>query len=64
MAQFWKPLPDVAVVRGLHRDFIARTPGPSDIALIVEVSDTTYAKDTRIKLRRYERVGFALLLDR
>jgi Uma2 family endonuclease len=54
---FWKPQPDVAVVRGVLRDYIARTPGPSDIALMIEVSDTTYAKDTKIKLRGYERCG-------
>lgn len=59
LGRFWKPQPDVAVVRGSHRDFSARTPGPADIVLIIEVSDSTYAKDTRIKLRRYERCGIA-----
>ncbi len=54
---FWKPVPDLAVVRGVHRDFAAKTPGRLDVALIVEVSDTTYAKDVGIKLRRYERCG-------
>lgn len=56
---FWRPQPDVAVVRGTHRDFIKRTPGKADIALIIEVSDTTYAKDSGIKRRLYERRGIA-----
>lgn len=60
LGPFWKPQPDVAVVRGTHRDFAARTPGRTDIALLIEVSDTTYPKDTRIKLRHYERCGIAL----
>ncbi len=50
--------PDLAVVRGVHRDFSRRRrQGRLDVALIVEVSDTTYAKDVGIKLRRYERCG-------
>ncbi len=60
LGRFWRPQPDVAVVRGTHRDFAARTPCQSDIALIIEVSDSTYAKDTRIKLRQYERSGIAV----
>jgi Uma2 family endonuclease len=34
-----------------------RTPRRGDIALVVEVSDTTYQKDTGKKLRGYQRAG-------
>jgi Uma2 family endonuclease len=54
---FWQPQPDIAVVRGPRLDFASRTPGRADVALIVEVSDTTYAKDAGKKLRLYERCG-------
>lgn len=53
----WKPLPDVAVVRGPYSDYTQRTPGATDIALIVEVADTTYAKDAGFKRRWYARFG-------
>jgi Uma2 family endonuclease len=40
-----KPEPDRAVVRGTIRDYTARTPGPADIGLVVEVSDSTLHDD-------------------
>jgi Uma2 family endonuclease len=54
---FWRPMPDIAVVRGDRRASSLRTPRRHDVALVVEVSDTTYAKDTGKKLRGYERAG-------
>lgn len=57
LGAFWRPIPDLAVVRGDRRSSSRRTPRRRDIALLVEVSDTTYAKDTGKKLRRYERSG-------
>jgi Uma2 family endonuclease len=53
----WKPLPDMAVVRGPYTDYAQRTPGAVDIALLVEVSDTTYPKDSGFKRRWYARFG-------
>lgn len=55
--QFWRPQPDIAVVRGPRESYAERTPTRRDVALIVEVSDTTYAKDSGLKLRLYERCG-------
>jgi hypothetical protein len=49
----WWPLPDVVVLRGPDTTYGARLAGPGDVALLVEVSDTTYAKDSGPKLRRY-----------
>jgi Uma2 family endonuclease len=51
-----EPEPDLAVVRGGPRDYADRKPGPADLALLVEVSDTTYATDQR-KLLIYARAG-------
>ena len=40
-----KPEPDHAVVRGEIRDYIRRSPGPGDIALVVEVASSSLAED-------------------
>lgn len=50
------PEPDVAVVRGLLGDYGARHPIPADVALVVEVADSTLAAD-RLALRRYGWAG-------
>jgi Uma2 family endonuclease len=42
-----EPEPDVVLVRGTDDDYIHRHPGPSDIALVVEVADTSLLKDRR-----------------
>jgi Uma2 family endonuclease len=48
-----EPEPDRSVVRGRIRDYSNRHPGPSDIGLVVEVSDATLAQDRGRKLRGY-----------
>jgi len=55
-----EPEPDLVVVRGARRDYLARHPGPADVALVVEVSDTTLDRDRGIKLRSYARAGLAV----
>src|SRR5271157_2933454 len=42
-----KPEPDVSVVRGAIRDYTTRHPGPEDVALVVEVTRSSVAKDRR-----------------
>lgn len=54
-----EPEPDVAVVRGAIRDFLSRHPGPSDLALVVEVAETSLRRD-RAKRRLYARAGIAV----
>jgi Uma2 family endonuclease len=49
----YKPQPDLTVVRGPRSRFQDRTPTPADVALLVEVSDTTYADDSGPYLRAY-----------
>jgi Uma2 family endonuclease len=39
------PEPDVSVARGVPDDYLDLDPGPADVALVVEVSDTTLAAD-------------------
>ncbi len=40
-----EPEPDLSVVRGTIDDYEDRHPGPGDVALVVEVTRTTAAKD-------------------
>lgn len=52
-----EPEPDVVVVKGDTRQYLDRHPGPGDIALVVEVSDTTLQRDREAKKRAYARAG-------
>jgi Uma2 family endonuclease len=52
-----EPEPDIVVVRGNRLDYMKRLPSPSDIALVVEVSDTTLHRDRTLKLRIYASAG-------
>jgi Uma2 family endonuclease len=55
-----EPEPDLVVVRGQPRDYAARHPGPGDIALFVEVANTTLHDDRTLKHRVYARAGIAV----
>ena len=50
-----EPEPDIQVVRGDEAEYPDRHPGPPDVALAVEVSDSTVSKDRNFKLRLYAR---------
>ncbi len=52
-----EPEPDVAVVRGSRRQYLNRHPGPSDIALVVEVADSSLQRDRTLKKRLYAAAG-------
>jgi Uma2 family endonuclease len=52
----WLPLPDVVVLRGPRTTYGARLARADDVALLVEVADTSYARDSGPKLRRYATV--------
>ena len=54
-----EPEPDVAVVRGDENTYIQRHPGPADIGLLIETSDTTLAADRIDKGRIYARANIA-----
>jgi len=53
----WWPEPDIVVVRGRLADYFKRHPGPADVALLVEVCDTSEQDRTK-KLAGYAQAGF------
>ena len=52
-----EPEPDVMVIPGNPRDYSSRHPGPGDVAIVVEVSDSTVDRDRVLKKRIYARAG-------
>jgi Uma2 family endonuclease len=54
-----EPEPDIVVVRGDTRQYLDRHPGAEDIALIIEVSDTTLQRARTVKKRIYARAGIS-----
>jgi Uma2 family endonuclease len=52
-----EPEPDLAIVRGRSLDYLKRHPGPKDMALVIEVADTSIRRDRVIKARLYARAG-------
>lgn len=55
-----EPEPDVFVVIGNKRDFVRRHPQPEDVALVVEVADSTLAQDQTWKKRIYARADIGV----
>ena len=51
-----EPEPDIAIVRGSDDDWKHRNPGPADVALLVEVSDSTLEEDRKMA-ERFARAG-------
>jgi Uma2 family endonuclease len=43
-----EPEPDLSVVRGVIEDYETRHPGPQDVALVVEVTRSSVAKDRKL----------------
>ncbi len=54
-----EPQPDLAVLTQPCSAYENANPGPSDIRLLVEISDTTLAFDLGVKARLYARAGIA-----
>jgi Uma2 family endonuclease len=55
-----EPEPDASIVRGSIRDYLDRTPGPQDVALVVEVANSSLSRDRSRKKRLYARSGFII----
>lgn len=55
-----EPEPDAMVVRGTLRDYPDRHPGPHEVALVIEVADSTLQRDQTDKKRLYARAGIAV----
>jgi Uma2 family endonuclease len=52
-----EPEPDVTIVRGERRQYLERHPHPQEVALVVEVADTTLSRDRTSKKRLYARAA-------
>jgi Uma2 family endonuclease len=64
-----EPEPDVSILRGSDDDYMHRKPGPADVALLLEVSESTLLTDRGEKLRAYARAAIPVywivnLIDR
>jgi Uma2 family endonuclease len=55
-----EPEPDLALVRGDRRDYLQRHPGPANVVIVVEVADTSLARDRGIKKQMYAQAGIPL----
>jgi Uma2 family endonuclease len=54
---FSEPEPDVVLLRRGGPEFLSRHPEPADIALLIEISDTSLAIDRGAKYQLYSRAG-------
>lgn len=54
-----EPEPDVVLLHREDPGFFSRHPAPSDIALLIEVADTSLAMDRNVKYRIYARAGIS-----
>ena len=55
-----EPEPDVVIVRGETRNYLDRHPTGQDIALVIEVADSTLERDRTSKQRLYARAGIPI----
>jgi Uma2 family endonuclease len=51
----WLPHPDVMVLK--RRNYGKKRPTPEDVLLLVEIANTSFATDTKIKLQKYAKAG-------
>jgi Uma2 family endonuclease len=54
------PEPDLVIAAGTDDDYRERHPGPGDIALVIELSDSTLAEDRKAR-RRYGWAGIPVV---
>ena len=52
-----EPEPDATIVRGTVEDYTDHHPGPADILCVVEVADSSLARDRGYKLQLYANAG-------
>lgn len=52
-----EPEPDVMIVKGKTQDYFDRHPNAEEVALVVEISDSTLERDRTIKKRMYAHAG-------
>ena len=54
---FWRPEPDIAVARGSYLNYQTRRPGPAEIDLVIEVTETSHETDRGRKYHGYAASG-------
>ncbi|MGC4046030.1 MAG: Uma2 family endonuclease [Armatimonas sp.] len=54
-----QPQPDILVVNGAPRDYLAQHPQPADVLLLIEVSDSTLQTDRSVKSPLYAEAGIS-----
>jgi len=54
------PEPDLSIVRGSISDYLKGRPTPGDVAILIEVSDSSLAIDSRVVLRSYAAAGIPI----
>jgi Uma2 family endonuclease len=57
---FWRPEPDIAIARGPRARYRLKGPRRADLSMLVEVADSSYAKDRGAKWRKYAAVGVSV----
>jgi len=55
-----EPEPDIAVVRGPARRYLRQHPGPADIALVIEIAESSLDLDRDVKGPMYARAGITI----
>jgi Uma2 family endonuclease len=55
-----EPEPDAAIVRGASDDYVDHHPAPADVALVVEVSDSSLRHDQTFKKSLYARSSLSV----
>jgi Uma2 family endonuclease len=56
----WRLEPDLAIARGPRERYRAKSPRPADLWFLVEVAESSYAKDRGIKWCGYAEAGIAM----
>jgi Uma2 family endonuclease len=53
LGRYWRPEPDIAIIRGPNNRYRDSDPRAADVALLVEVADSSYTTDRGEKWRSY-----------
>jgi Uma2 family endonuclease len=53
LGRYWRPQPDITVARGPRTRYRSKAPSVADLGMLMEVADSTYAKDRGLKWGKY-----------
>jgi len=59
LGRYSEPQPDLALLRARADYYASRQPLPADVLLLIEVADSTLAKDRGFKAKLYAQAGIA-----